>query len=1041
MSELSENIQLPGTAGHTEDGAGPGSVASGQLPSVLPAGDRTIAELDNRGRGWLAAFCVVVLGCFLAASAVRNTDFWLHLASGKAIAQGDWQADPFSYTSGESVQVNHFWLYELLCYWLYLAVGASGLVIIKCLAVAVLALVMVACARASKDLLLPALGGALSLVALGPWLSFKPLGVSFLFLALTLFILEKNLRAQAGPSSWRGYWPLFPLFALWVNMDRWFFIGPAVVALYCAGSFFPRRQPASISRGSKVEHSPPRRTMPVVLLASLAACLASPYGLANLQLPPELLATSASSPLHLDFFLREQFVNPFAEVYSSRHLLHYPAGLAYWTLVVLGFVSFGMTYRSFRWQRFLTWMLFFGLSRLLTLGVPFFAVTAGPLSALNLADYLQRRERRGTIQPGLRRILGWGTSLAIAVLTLAAWSGWLQTGTPGPRSLKVEVDPSLERTALQIAHWRREGNLPWKGNGFNLSPDAANFFAWFCPEEKGFLTSQLAVPDTVLRDYMTLRQALIGPENRDWRSILRQRKIDHLFLFGSDRRLIRAAARKMLANSQEWPLLYVGGSMMIVGWRDPGLATGKDPFHGMEWNDRIAFGPGAMDVVPQTRPAREPMPFVWWEAVWRPRAQPSFDHDQATGLLELFELMGPSQGRKIAALLLANQVGTGCTSGTFLLTAPWQSGVLLDYLDEGPPGALFLAIQAARRALHDNPDNPETHFALGEAYFRLTRNTRERVWIKTFPHLGRIRTVQAVAGYCQAIRLNPNHLQAHLRLGEMYLGMHYKDTALEHFQAVLDIMTRHGPRSGENPDLFRQRKEFLRVRIESLSQDVKKLLEKYEINSEKLRLADRAKLAGQFGLTSKALTSLLATDISAFGVHGMELELKMLINAGQGAAVREWMEPEHEKKLGEAKANWIHVQLGAGSGDYIVADQRLPDATETIGAIKNIDLRKAIALQIGQAVLDAKTDSSLSSFLWFQARRLNDEANNRVLRGLLALEAGNRSQAREHFRRAHNFWASPAGIPFQEANAESRTGMDIARHYLAVFGNKPEAKR
>jgi tetratricopeptide (TPR) repeat protein len=455
----------------------------------------------------------------------------------------------------------------------------------------------------------------------------------------------------------------------------------------------------------------------------------------------------------------------------------------------------------------------------------------------------------------------------------------------------------------------------------------------------------------------------------------------------------------------------------------------------LEWDiDRTAFGPALTDAVPQTRPAREAAPLFWWEALWRARAHRSFDQDQATGLLDLFEMLGPSHGRKITALLLANQVGTGCTIGTFLLPAPWQSRVLLDSLDEGPPGALFLAIQAARRVLHDNPDNPEIHFVLGEAYYLLTRKTHERVWIKTFPHLGRIRTVQAIAGYSQAIRLNPNHMQAHLRLGEMYLDMHYKDTALEHFRAALDIMTRHA-RSGENPDLFRRRKERLDVHVKSLSQEVAKLLEKYEINSENLRLADRAKMAGHFGLSSLALKSLLATDISAFGIDGMELELKMLINVGQGARVREWMELEHEKKLGEAKANWIHVQLGAASGDYRVADQHIPDITESLGTIKSMNLRTAIALQMGQVVLETKPDPSLFSFLWFQARRLNDEANNRVLRGLLALESGNRSQAREHFRRAADFWASPAGIPFQQASAEARTGTAIARHYLSILGN------
>src|SRR5262249_39091964 len=162
------------------------------------------------------------------------------------------------------------------------------------------------------------------------------------------------------------------------------------------------------------------------------------------------------------------------------------------------------------------------------------------------------------------------------------------------------------------------------------------------------------------------------------------------------------------------------------------------------------------------------------------------------------------------------------------------------------------------------------------------------------------------------------------------------------------------------------------------------------------------------------------------GVDGLELELKMLINTGQNAIARDWMKPEHEEKLGDLKANWINAQLGAASGDYRFADQHIPNMFQTVEGIKaKLPLRTVMALRIGQAVLAVKSDTALLPFLWFQARRLNDEANNRTLRGLLALEAGNHTEAQEHFRRAKAFWASPAGIPYQEASAEARTGNDI----------------
>ncbi len=92
-----------------------------------------------------------------------------------------------------------------------------------------------------------------------------------------------------------------------------------------------------------------------------------------------------------------------------------------------------------------------------------------------------------------------------------------------------------------------------------------------------------------------------------------------------------------------------------------------------------------------------------------------------------------------------------------------------------------------------------------------------------------------------------------------------------------------------------------------------------------------------------------------------------------------------------------------------------------------------MALRIGQAVLEAKPDPSLFPFVWFQARRLKDEANNRTLRGLLAMEAGNPADAQKYFGQANAFWASPAGIPYAETSSESRTGKDIATYYLSIL--------
>src|SRR5262249_40284195 len=180
--------------------------------------------------------------------------FWMHLATGRLIAEGKYEfgKDPFSFATEGKTWVNHAWLFDLLLYKAYdLNPDHSAVVFIKAALVAVLALVMwLACRPAPEQMIVPGtkmnptgwLAGilvGLAIVALGPRLALQPALVSYLFTAITLFILLNAPRwpAYALPVS------LGVLFALWVNLDQWFFIGPALVALWLLGEWLQQFVP------------------------------------------------------------------------------------------------------------------------------------------------------------------------------------------------------------------------------------------------------------------------------------------------------------------------------------------------------------------------------------------------------------------------------------------------------------------------------------------------------------------------------------------------------------------------------------------------------------------------------------------------------------------------------------------------------------------------------------------------------------------------------------------------------------------------------
>src|SRR5262245_62174871 len=243
----------------------------------------------------------LILAFFLASFAVTNADFWMHLATGRLIAQGEYvpgDEDPFSFMSEPGPWINHSWLYDWGLYTLYELIGGQALVVLKGLVAVALILVLFQLRRREFGWGLPVGALALSALAMSPRLFFSPMLLSLLALAITLALLFKKqtslfASSPAGPTGqpeatsvasghtgWRHLWWLPVLFALWVNLDSWFILGPITVAVFLLGMLVQRRA------GNDV--GPPPRLLAGVLGVGLLACLVNPYHVRAFQLPGEL---------------------------------------------------------------------------------------------------------------------------------------------------------------------------------------------------------------------------------------------------------------------------------------------------------------------------------------------------------------------------------------------------------------------------------------------------------------------------------------------------------------------------------------------------------------------------------------------------------------------------------------------------------------------------------------------------------------------------------------------------------------------------------
>jgi hypothetical protein len=303
------------------------------------------------------------------------------------------------------------------------------------------------------------------------------------------------------------------------------------------------------------------------------------------------------------------------------------------------------------------------------------------------------------------------------------------------------------------------------------------------------------------------------------------------------------------------------------------------------------------------------------------------------------------------------------------------------------------------------------------------------------------------------VALNPDLAEAHFQLGALYLDLGFLDLALKHRRLYLAAARKAGRPDGSNADQFRAMLAQAGQETEQLADLVDDRLRAYDREAAGVRVLDRAMLANEKGLAGKALDSLMASDVSAFGATGMALELNLLLRTGRVREVRDWTTPEQLETLG-GLYHWLRAQAFAASGDYALAAEectRLGAAVVDRAAAdpSGAGAREVTAGLAGRAVLDgfrgpldrggplweAFGQRELRSGLRRLVAALRREADALTLRGLLALEEGDAAAAAADFRLALRTWTSPDAV--REGWGLDFNGRLAARQALAWMESVP----
>lgn len=1008
-----------------------GSASSLRIP--LPTSSQTEASHAPGGErlGLLLLVLVSVLAFLLASFPARNSDLWLHLARGRLLVQeqSPSAADPHL---AFDLHGNQTWLYDLVCYAGYRVVGGSGLVVAKALLAVALALLLLCRSRSLPGWCVPALCTSLALLTMSLHLLLRPATVSYLMLAFLLPVLRPRPDglAEVAPSLLPP-WPLVLLFVVWANVDRWFLLGLATVGLTWLGETLDQALAAGVS-SRRWQSTLLRRGFGLLSLA--AACSLNPSLQRAFALPADFHPFDSSAG---------QVTSPFQRAYFTK-IGGSPAGLAYFLLLGLSLLSFAAVLSRWPWRRFLPWLGLALVSTLQVHAVPFFAVVAGAVLAWNVQEWLAHRFNKnnraaGTQDARLGRAL---TVMLLLLLLLCAWPGWLETPPFGPRQLRLDLPPSLERGAAAVRRWREEGKLATDAGGLHLSAETVYAFAWYCPEDKRLrLTSQDAADE--------------------WRRRMRAGGINHVILYDTDRDHLFAALSGLLADAEQWPLLYQEGDLAIFGWRDPAQPGSADLFRGWQLDlHRLAFDPAEDKKAPHEASVRESPERHWWDDWWKAVPPRSIDREDALLYLfhaEILQHGAPLrhfiawEGGQEAGLLAA---AAGWTSLASLCDAPlrllrfgprraeagaktdrpsplermtefWQRRFTLQH-DDAPPALYYLAVRAARRALAANPEDERAWLWLGESYLGLLHATRERAWAREMPMLLQLRQAQASAALHRAVTLRSDYARAHLSLGRLYQEMGYFDLALARLQTYFRLMREAGPPPGVRREDFQARQTQQEEELNRLARDVEQRENEATLTSAGSPVRERAFHAFQNGLAGKALDLLLESHLSAFGPEGMKLELELLLGVGRARDVREWLRPEHEADLGPVAYHWIQTRALAALGDYTRAEETCAETAPALVRIpwsaEPMPIHTGMGLLIAKLMLDEATVRlapfselpmpfnrvKYAAHLHTLANLLRQQAEFTVLRGLLALEEGESEEAESAFGEALALWENEA---------------------------------
>ena len=488
---------------------------------------------------------VAILAISLFAMAVRapaDSDMWWHLAAGDWMrAQGRVPlADPFSHTLAGQRWIEQGWLPDVLTSLVFERLGYAGLGLL--MALIVMTTLLLSFVQSRAGLFVKTFATLLAAIASAVYWSMRPQIFSFLFFAVTLYVLYRHKHG-----SRRIVWALPPLMLLWANCHAAWLSGYIAIGCYLLGE--------SLNRLLRPAGEPAGAWRPLLELIGVAAVslpflALNPNGVVMLTYPFKTVGIGV-----LQQFIQEWAAPDFHQVYVQPFI---------W-LLLLTVAAMALAGRRADFTHLITLAGFCYMALMAGRNIALFALVAGPL----LATYGQeaiaglwatvagRYPRLARLAPAAAPVAGRRPALIAvnwAILALVV----IAAGVKAVQPLSADFNEKLqaEQFPAGAVAFLRNHDLP--GEMFN-SYNWGGYLIWkLYPARRVFIDGRTDLyDDAFIRRYLAVTWAQDG-----WEDTLQRYHVGYVVI---ERQSFLAA---YLALHPGWQEVYRDGLAVIYVRRD-----------------------------------------------------------------------------------------------------------------------------------------------------------------------------------------------------------------------------------------------------------------------------------------------------------------------------------------------------------------------------------------------------------------------------------------------------------------------------------------